>query len=102
MAMHVRLSGEGVFRRPLSYREARRLLAGLPRTRWDLALSSMTRWTPGRLSGEKPEIAGPPPSSAPQPHAERYDGGGGALLACDSQISPQLRLSLIPRATISI
>jgi hypothetical protein len=26
MAMHVRLSGEGVFRRPLTYREARRLL----------------------------------------------------------------------------
>jgi hypothetical protein len=24
-----------------------------------------------------------------------YDGGGGALLACDSQISPQLRRSLI-------
>jgi hypothetical protein len=40
--MHVRLSGEEVVLHPLSYREARRLLAGLPRMRWDLALSSTT------------------------------------------------------------
>src|SRR6266545_2568514 len=64
MAMHVRLSGEEVALHPLSYREVRRLLAGLPGRRWDLALSSTTRWTPDHSAGEKPETAGPSPSSS--------------------------------------
>lgn len=51
----VLLTDEAIVLRPPSPDEARRLLAGLPRTRWDLSLSSITRWTPGRQADQAPE-----------------------------------------------
>jgi hypothetical protein len=65
-------SGEGVFLRTLSPDEARRFLAGLPRTQWNPIPECRVEWRPYHLVS----------SGSPSPSRSRFSGPWFYQAAC--------------------